>query len=91
MEAIFKQQYFRNPFQKQNETYTGDRSKKDLQVAKKSFDPRRAILGNGGYVHLAEKHNALFESKLTMKSFILVYFQCDFWILHLKDYTKYHA
>ena len=30
-------QYFRNPFKKQSETYAGDRSCKDLYVAKKNF------------------------------------------------------
>ena len=38
------------------------------------FDPRGAILANGRYVYLAEKHSALFESKITMEGFILVHF-----------------
>ena len=49
-------------------------------------------MGNAEYVHIAKKLNALFESKTTMKGFILVYFQCDLWILYLKNYlgTKFH-
>ena len=54
--------------------------------SRKNVDLRGAILGNGAYVYLAKKHNALLESKTIVKGFILVYFQCDFWILHLKNY-----
>ena len=37
------------------------------------------------------KNITLFERKITMKGLIFVYFQCDFWILHLKNYldTKF--
>ena len=50
-------------------------------------------MGNGRYVHLAEKRITLFERKITMKGLIFVYFQCGFWILHLKNYldTKCHG
>ena len=81
-----------NPFKKQNETYTGDRSLKDLQVAKKSFWSTMSHFRKLRICVTCQKTWCLFESKTTIKGFILVYFQCDLWIFHCKNYlgTKFY-
>ena len=77
------QQYFRNSSKSQNETYTGER----LFLIQE--EPFWEMVG----VCTLAKNKMPYLKAKQLRKFILVYFQCFLWILHLEIYlgTKIHG